>query len=100
MKPPRTRPSLLFRLIVPATTLFIFTIFALIAAVFSDPRAPVTQWLDANGNQLLLWEFVVVVVLAILAMAIDRIRTLKGIDEEPLPASEETQAPPEDSTEP
>lgn len=88
MKPPRTKPSLLFRLIVPATVIFILTVLALIASVFSDPHAPVARWLEANGNQLLLWEFVGVLVLAFLAMAVDRVRTLRGIDEGRLTSSD------------
>ncbi len=81
MKPPRTKPSLVFRLIVPVTSLFILTIMALIATVFGDPDAPVSKWLDRYGNQLLIWEFVLVVVLTFLAMAIDRVGTLQGKDE-------------------
>ena len=81
MKPPRTKPTLFFKLVIPATVVFIATILALIACLFGDPDAPVNQWLDANGNSLLFWEFIAVVVLSILAMTIDRIRTLRGIDE-------------------
>ena len=93
MKPPRTKPSLLFRLIVPATVVFILTVLSLIASVFGDQEAPVSKWLEAHGSQLLIWELGIVVVLSILAMAIDRIRTLRGIDEEPLetPSPAETQ---------
>jgi len=82
MKPPRTKPSLLFRLIVPATVVFILTILSLIASVFGNPDAPVSKWLEANGNALLFWEFIVVVVLSVLAMTVDRVRTLQGRDEE------------------
>lgn len=82
MKPPRTKPSLLFRLVVPATVVFILTILSLIASVFGTPEAPVSKWLEAHGNSLLFWEFVVVVVLSILAMTVDRIRILQGRDEE------------------
>ena len=81
MKPPRTQPTVFFRLIVPATVVFILTILALIACLFGNPDAPVAQWLDANGNTLLLTEFVAVIALSILAMFIDRMRTLRGIDE-------------------
>lgn len=82
MKPPVTRPSLFFRLVIPATVVFILTILSLIAALFGDAKAPVSVWLDAHGNQILLWEFVVVVVLSGLAMTIDRWRTLNGIEED------------------
>ena len=87
MKPPRTRPTLLFRLVVPATVIFILTVLALIASLFGDPDAPVARWLDTHGNQLLLWEFVGVIVLSFLAMAVDRWRTLRGIDEVPFQQS-------------
>lgn len=81
MKPPQTKPTLFFRLIVPATVVFIMTILALIASLFGNSEAPVSIWLDANGNTLLMGEFVVVLGLAILAMGIDRSRTLRGIHE-------------------
>ena len=84
MKPPRTKPSLFFQLVIPATVVFILTILALIANVFGNPDAPVAQWLDNNGNSLLLWEFVTVLVLSFVAMFVDRQRTLRGIDEQPV----------------
>ncbi len=84
MKPSQTRPSLLFRLVIPATVIFILTILALIASLFGDPRAPVSQWLEAHGNSLLIWEFIVVLVVALLAMTIDRWRYLHGIEEDPV----------------
>lgn len=87
MKPPKTQPTMFFRLIVPATALFIMTILALIACLFGNPEAPVAQWLDAYGNQLLIWEFVAVIVLSLLAMTIDRYRTLQGIEEAPIPTT-------------
>ncbi|MCR9202266.1 MAG: hypothetical protein NXI04_26790 [Planctomycetaceae bacterium] len=83
MKRPQTKPALLFRLVVPATVVFILTILALIACLFGDPNAPVAQWLNANGNRLLIVEFVAVIVLSLLAMVVDRVRTLRGIEEEP-----------------
>lgn len=55
----------------------------MIACLFGDPNAPVAQWLNANGNRLLIVEFVAVIVLSLLAMVVDRVRTLRGIDEEP-----------------
>ena len=81
MKPPQTRPSLIFRLVIPATVIFILTILALIASLFGDPRAPVSQWLEAHGNALLIWEFVIVLAIAVLAMTIDRWRILHGVEE-------------------
>ena len=56
MRGPGSRPSLLFQLVVPATAVFIITILSLIAVLFSDERAPLAQWLNKNGNLLLLAE--------------------------------------------
>jgi len=81
MKRPGAPASLLFRLIVPVCALFILTILALIASVFGDPRAPVSQWLDRHGTQILLYELVAIVVLILLAMTVDRIRTLRAASE-------------------
>lgn len=83
MKRPQTKPALLFRLVVPVTVAFILTILALIACLFGDPNAPVSKWLNEHGNQLLIVEFVAVIVLSLLAMVVDRVRTLRGIEEEP-----------------
>ena len=80
MRGPGSRPSLLFQMVVPATAVFIITILSLIAVLFSDERAPLAQWLNKNGNLLLLAELVVVVVLVFAAMAVDRMQTLKSIN--------------------
>ena len=85
MRGPGSKPSLLFQLVIPATAVFVITILSLIAVVFSDPRAPVAQWLNHHGNKLLVGEFVVVIILSILAMAVDRIQTLRQIKQDSLP---------------
>lgn len=72
MRGPGTNPGLLFKLVVPATAIFVVTILALIAVVFSDPRAPVAQFLNQHGNLLLLVEFGVIMLLSFLAMFVDR----------------------------
>lgn len=77
MKGPGSPPSLLFRLIIPATSVFIITILSMIAVIFSDERAPVARFLNTYGNRMLLVEFIVVLVLAVLAMAMDRRQILK-----------------------
>jgi hypothetical protein len=92
MKRPRTKPSFLFRLIVPVTVVFILTILSLIASLFGDPAAPVAQWLESNGNALLFWEFIAILVIALVAMTVDRVRTLRGLDEEPLLDASDTDA--------
>lgn len=78
MRGPGSKPSFLFKLVVPAASIFAITVLALIAIIFSDPRAPVAQFLDRHGNTLLLAEFVVVISLSLLAMTMDRIQTLRA----------------------
>lgn len=79
MRGPGSRASLLFRLIVPATAIFIVTVMSLIAVVFSDQNAPVAKFLNEYGSILLVVEFVAVMGLSFLAMTIDRIRTLREL---------------------
>jgi len=79
MRGPGSPASLLFRLIVPATAIFIVTVMSLIAVVFSDQRAPVAKFLNEYGTRLLVVEFVAVMGLSFLAMTIDRIRTLREL---------------------
>ena len=77
MRDPGSKPGLLFQLVIPATAIFIITILSLIAVLFSDERAPLAQWLNRNGNRLLIAELIVVIVLSLLAMTVDRIQTLR-----------------------
>lgn len=88
MRGPGSKPSLLFQLVVPATAIFSMTVLSMIAVVFSDQRAPVAQWLNHHGNSLLAAEFVVVIVLSLLAMTVDRIQTLRQMRQNPLPEEE------------
>ena len=79
MRGPGAPASLLFKLIVPATAVFIVTVMSLIAVVFSDPRAPVAKFLNTYGTTLLVVEFLAVIGLSLLAMTVDRIRTLREL---------------------
>lgn len=79
MRGPGSRPSLLFKLVVPATGIFSITVLSMIAVLFSDQRAPLAQLLNKHGNTLLAVEFVVVIVLSLLAMTVDRIQTLRQL---------------------
>ncbi len=77
MRGPGAKPTLFFRLVVPATSVFVITILALIAVLFGDERAPLAQVLNRYGNTLLVLEFVAIIVLSILAMALDRRQILR-----------------------
>lgn len=80
---PNTRPpsdvSLFFRLAAVATTVFVITVMALIAAEFSDPQAPVAKFLKRSGGTIIVAEVAMMVVLSFVAMAVDRWRTLRRL---------------------
>ena len=79
MRGPGVPASILFKLIVPATAIFIVTIMSLIAVVFRDQRAPLAKFLNEFGTKLILLELVTVMGLSFLAMTVDRIRTLRDL---------------------
>ena len=93
MKRPGSPASLLFRLIVPACAAFVFTILVMIASIFGDSQAPVSRWFDRHLGTLLTVEFVATMLLALLAMTVDRIGTLRSgqdhsqMEQEVLPIS-------------
>ncbi|MFN5976253.1 MAG: hypothetical protein ACK48U_17550 [Planctomyces sp.] len=77
MRGPGSKPTLFFRLVVPATSVFVITILALIAGLFGDERAPLPRLLNRHGNTLLLVEFAAILVLSVLAMVLDRRQILR-----------------------
>ena len=89
MRRPGSNASLLFRLVVPAVVVFIGTILVMIAVLFGDPRAPVVGWIDQNTGWLLTVEFIVIIALALLAMTVDRIVTLRSGPTQPAESPQE-----------
>ena len=77
MRGPGSKPTLFFRLVVPATSVFVITILALIAVLFGDERVPLPRLLNRHGNTLLLVEFAAILVLSVLAMVLDRRQILR-----------------------
>jgi glucan phosphoethanolaminetransferase (alkaline phosphatase superfamily) len=67
----------LFRLAALSAAIFIFTIFAMVATVFSDEESPMSRFLNAHAGTLIAVEAAATVLLAILAMTADRRRTLR-----------------------
>lgn len=100
MRRPGSPAGLLFRLIIPATALFVITILAVIACVFGDPRAPAAKWLDQYANLLLTIEFGMIIALALAAMTVDRIRTLRtsSTGEQPVTSGSEPATAASDSS--
>ena len=71
------RPNLFFRLTTFAGAVFVITILSLVASVFGDPQAPPARFLNAHGTTLILWQVGVILVLGLVAMAVDRRQMLR-----------------------
>jgi hypothetical protein len=67
-----SRPSLWFRAVGLAATVFIITIFVMIAGLFSDPKLPLNLWLNLHGISLLFGEVGLLIAFGMLAMLTDR----------------------------
>lgn len=76
--PPVADLNFFFRLAVVAAAVFIITILALVAALFGNQQAPAAKLINAYGGVLIAGEVAVVLLVAFLAMALDRIRTLRN----------------------
>ena len=71
MRGPGSKASFLFKLVIPATSVFAITVLSMIAVLFSNQQAPLAQLLNKYGNTLLAAEFFAVIVLALLAMTVE-----------------------------
>jgi len=69
--------NIFFRLSALAVAAFIFTILALVAAMFGNPQAPPARLLKAYGGIMIAAEVGVILFTAFVAMAVDRIRSLR-----------------------
>lgn len=75
--PEEQRDRLVFYPVAVVGGVFCVTVLMTIAAAFGDPQAPVAKWLNRNATPLLLWETALLVTISVLAMTIDRVRTLR-----------------------
>lgn len=91
------RAGLLFRLTAVAGAVFVVTIFALVAALLGDPEAPPAKFLNRHGTSLIVGEVGVILVLGLLAMTVDRIRTLQEIHRSDASRAVETMPSPSES---
>ena len=71
------RPNIFFHLAVAAGVLFILTVLALTAMIFSGPRAPLARLLDDHGGTLIAVEVAAILAFSFFAMALDRRQTLR-----------------------
>lgn len=73
------RDRLTFYPVVLMSTVFCVSIFIVIAATFGERTNPVNAWINRHANLILLAEAGVLFGLSILAMTLDRLRTLKQL---------------------
>lgn len=71
----------LFPLVAVAGAVFCLSVFAYVAAAFGDAQAPVNQWINRHGTAVILIEVVLLTLVCGAAMTVDRVRTLRLIDE-------------------
>jgi len=69
--------NVFFRLTVVATSVFVVTILASLSTLFGDPLSPVNVFLEQRATGILVFEVAVILTLALLALSVDRRRTLK-----------------------
>src|SRR5690606_7625800 len=74
------RSNVFFRLVCGAAVVFVITVLAMIATLFGDPQAPVNRFLDEYASRIIGGEVAATVVFGLLAMTVDRVRTLRQIN--------------------
>ena len=80
---PPPRPGLLFQLTAVSATVFVVTILACVATTFGDARAPATKWFNQYVETLIAVEVIATLLLGLVAMIQDRVRTLKAKMKDP-----------------
>lgn len=102
------RDRMTFYPVVLMSTIFCVSIFIVIAATFGDPLNPVNKWINRNANAFLLGETVLLMVSVLVAMTLDRMRTLRRLarrqeaepqstlESDPCSTSEEIESTPEE----
>lgn len=73
------RDRMTFYPVVVMSTIFCVSIFIVIAATFGDPLNPVNKWVNHNANVFLLGETFLLMAAVLIAMTLDRIRTLERL---------------------
>ena len=82
-QPPPKRTGLLFQLTALSAAAFVVSILAFIATTFGDARAPATKWFNQYVETLIAVEVIATLLLGLVAMIQDRVRTLKAKMKDP-----------------
>lgn len=71
------KPNVFFRLLILSATVFVATILIMVMTVFSDADTPMRRWFDEHVGRLMIVEVVVTLGIGVLALSVDRVRTLR-----------------------
>ncbi len=66
----------LFKLVIVSSAAFLITVLSMTVAMMFPSESPASKFLNRNGLQMIGVEVVLIIVFGILAMAVDRRRTL------------------------
>ena len=80
MRPPnpnRTPDNVWFKLLIPTGFVFCATALSWVMTAFDRSGAPVVRWINRYAVWAILIEAAAIVVFAVIAMAVDRRRTLQ-----------------------
>lgn len=73
---PADDSNIFFSVVTVFGTLFVVTVLVAVALAFGNPQIPMNQWLNRHLTTVLGVEVLLLIVAGVLAMAIDRMRTL------------------------
>jgi hypothetical protein len=76
-KPPPLHVNLFYRLAAGLVVLFVITIFAMIANLLGNPKAPVARFLDQYALHLIVCETIGILISGTLAMTVERQQALR-----------------------
>ncbi|MGE3314837.1 MAG: hypothetical protein AB7O26_06930 [Planctomycetaceae bacterium] len=82
MSGPPEKVSFLFRAAAVLAAIFCITIFAMVAAMLGDEASPPVRFLNNHGGTLIIVEVAATLLVAVVAMANDRMRTLRNLREQ------------------
>ena len=83
-----------FRLVIGAVVVFIVTILAILATIFGETNAPIQRFLSEFGGLLIGGEVAFILLVGLLALAVDRRRIVNDRLVRQQPSSEEEPAKP------
>ena len=66
----------LFKLVIVSSAAFLITVLSMTVSMMFPSKSPASKFLNRNGLQMIGVEVVLIIVFGILAMAVDRRRTL------------------------